>query len=124
VGARGQEVIRKDFQYRKHRITVLLHDSVTALRRSTETPDSFATYETMGKTRAGGIHGQIDLARGRLRLDYVAHEVFHAVWALAKHENGAVCAADEEKMAYALDDLILRVWKWLLKVAPAAESDA
>jgi hypothetical protein len=79
---------------------------------------TYAAYEPLGRTRRGGVHGGIHYARGHIRLDYVAHEVLHAVWDQAKHEKGSICAADDEDVAYALDEQLLRIWVWLLKVAP------
>ncbi len=125
---------QRTFRYGPNSITVFVHPDRATMMRKGDPENDLGRSPHVGKavqaiynrsskkTRRGGARGDIHLYRGATRLDYVSHEVVHAVWHISDNHAGSVCKADEEAAAYALGNLLYRIWKWLLKLGPKEES--
>jgi hypothetical protein len=117
-------MVEKVFRYRKHRVRVQVHPTLAAMRRASGLeglkPCAYAGY-VLGATRNDGARGTMHFAEGRVCLEYVIHEATHAGWHIGTVEAGSICRANDEGVAYAIDDLATRIWKWLRKAGFAGE---
>jgi hypothetical protein len=107
-----------------HRLRLELYRTLGEMREAAEMAGHRGVYAVTDIEHEGdAVSATMYLALRRTEIDDVAHEALHVAWAIADSESGALCKADEEMVAYTLDEVMEKAWKWLLRVTPTGGPD-